>query len=115
MPVEVQFPLGLGQALLPPHLRVSTLLMALLLSLAVLFSPVSSQEYNRTELYVVWNYPSPASDFGFSYSLDRARLDLEAIFEPKGTLRHPLLNCFSSNFDSGSLQEGLLDAFLAVR
>jgi len=37
----------------------------------------ASGAYLRSNLTVLWTYPSPISDFGFSYSIDRGRLAVE--------------------------------------
>jgi len=51
--------------------------------------------YNKSEIRVLWLYPSPISDFGYSFSLDRGRLESEDIMESRGTFSIEVETLFS--------------------
>ena len=87
MPVEAQFLLGSSRPPLSWRMRLSVLSLVLLFMLVAFAHPTTAQSVNKTSLRVLWNYPSPASDFGFSFSLDRARLDLQEVYARLGTCK----------------------------
>ena len=59
--------------------------MVIWLFALVLVGAAAAQAHNGT-LRMLWITPTPLDDFGFSFSVDRARLKLEQVLDREGML-----------------------------
>lgn len=74
----------------PTFIALRSLFLLTFLLCLLSLPQLTSCATNKTELYVLWMYPAPISDLAHGYSLDRARLRLDALFDLEGA---PLFWC----------------------